>query len=61
MFRRVMKSYGVKVAIVEPGAFKTDILMDAKSGIMKTWERMPQELRDELGQQSLENGTLLYV
>jgi len=52
-----MRPYGVKVLLVEPGAHKTQLVLGVTAGVMKMWERTPQQLKDELGEKSLNSGT----
>ncbi|XP_051814840.1 dehydrogenase/reductase SDR family member 9 isoform X5 [Acanthochromis polyacanthus] len=49
--------FGVKVACLEPGFFKTNVtdLGLMKNNARKLWERLPQEMKDDYGQQFLES------
>lgn len=51
-----MKSFGVKVACIEPGFFKTHVtdVAAVENGVKKLWERLPQEVKDDYGQSFLE-------
>lgn len=52
-----MKPFGVKVACIEPGFFKTNVtdVEAVKSSVMKLWDRLPQEVKDDYGQNFLES------
>jgi len=52
-----MTPYGVKVSIVEPGAFNTGAFSRLNEGIMYSWAQTSQELKDDLGQKSLDAGS----
>ncbi|KAI6062335.1 Retinol dehydrogenase 16 [Aix galericulata] len=51
--RRELLDFGVKVSIVEPGCFGTDILAsaEAKQSIVRVWDRAPSQVKQEYGQQ----------
>lgn len=53
-----MHAFGVKVLCIEPGFFKTsvtdtDIILRSLKGI---WERLPQETKDDYGEDYLNKG-----
>uniref|UniRef100_A0A3P8TRV1 Dehydrogenase/reductase (SDR family) member 9 n=1 Tax=Amphiprion percula TaxID=161767 RepID=A0A3P8TRV1_AMPPE len=52
-----MAPFGVKVACIEPGFFKTNVtdLGLVKNNVKKLWERLPQEMKDDYGQEYLES------
>ncbi|XP_051814838.1 dehydrogenase/reductase SDR family member 9 isoform X3 [Acanthochromis polyacanthus] len=52
-----MAPFGVKVACIEPGFFKTNVtdLGLVKNNVKKLWERLPQDMKDDYGQQFLES------
>lgn len=52
-----MKPFGVKVACIEPGFFKTNVtdIVAVKSSLRKLWDRLPQEVKDDYGQNFLES------
>lgn len=54
--RRELLDFGVKVSIIEPGCFGTDILAsaEAKQSIEWAWDRAPSEVKQEYGQQYLQ-------
>nr|XP_033792696.1 retinol dehydrogenase 7-like isoform X2 [Geotrypetes seraphini]XP_033792697.1 retinol dehydrogenase 7-like isoform X2 [Geotrypetes seraphini]XP_033792698.1 retinol dehydrogenase 7-like isoform X2 [Geotrypetes seraphini] len=55
--RRELYSFGVKVCIIEPGAFKTQ-LTDPKyfdETIQQIWSRLPEETKENYGQASYDN------
>uniref|UniRef100_A0A8B9T0E9 Uncharacterized protein n=1 Tax=Anas platyrhynchos TaxID=8839 RepID=A0A8B9T0E9_ANAPL len=51
--RRELLDFGVKVSIIEPGCFGTNILdsAEAKQSIVRAWDRAPSEVKQEYGQQ----------
>lgn len=53
-----MAPFGVKVACIEPGFFKTNVTdTDILSKSIKTvWDKMPQEVRDDYGTEYLQKG-----
>lgn len=53
-----MKPFGVKVACIEPGFFKTNVtdMVAMKSSVRKLWDRLSQEVKDDYGQTFLESG-----
>ncbi|XP_035807057.1 retinol dehydrogenase 7-like [Amphiprion ocellaris] len=52
-----MAPFGVKVACIEPGFFKTNVtdLGLMKNNARKLWERLPQEMKDEYGYEFYES------
>lgn len=52
-----MRPFGVKVACIEPGFFKTNVTDTAvmKSSLRKLWDRLPQEVKDDYGPNFLES------
>lgn len=52
-----MKPFGVKVACIEPGFFKTHVtdMVAVESNVKKLWERLPQEVKDDYGPSFLES------
>lgn len=58
--RREMYSWGVKVSIVEPGAFKTNINVSSKfkRDFKEHWENLNEQKKEEYGEDFLEAGTL---
>lgn len=51
-----MKPFGVKVACIEPGFFKTQVtdVVAVGNNVKKLWDRLPQEVKDDYGQRFLE-------
>jgi NAD(P)-dependent dehydrogenase (short-subunit alcohol dehydrogenase family) len=43
--RRELMYFGVPVTIIEPGFFRTNIVMGAKSKIAEAWDQLPEELK----------------
>ncbi|XP_048348177.1 17-beta-hydroxysteroid dehydrogenase type 6-like [Sphaerodactylus townsendi] len=52
--RRDMRSFGVRVSIVEPGAFETAILRTVEDGFKEAWNRAPSNIKEQYGQQYFE-------
>lgn len=52
-----MKPFGVKVACIEPGFFKTNVtdVEVMKSSVVKLWGRLSQEVKDDYGHGFLES------
>ncbi|XP_078521221.1 retinol dehydrogenase 7-like [Lissotriton helveticus] len=50
--RRDLSSFGVKVSIIEPGGFKTEILNleVLKKGLENIWRRLPSEVKESYGE-----------
>lgn len=46
-----MAPFGVKVACIEPGFFKTNVtdLGLVNDSLRKLWDRLPQEVKDDYG------------
>lgn len=46
-----MAPFGVKVACIEPGFFKTNVTdtESMKNNLRKLWERLPQDVKDDYG------------
>ncbi|XP_015284887.1 PREDICTED: 17-beta-hydroxysteroid dehydrogenase type 6-like [Gekko japonicus] len=53
--RREMLSFGVHVSIVEPGAFRTPIIMTVGDNFKDLWTRLPSDIKVQYGQQYFEN------
>ncbi|XP_075301958.1 retinol dehydrogenase 16-like [Opisthocomus hoazin] len=49
--RREMRPFGVRVSIIEPGAFRTDLIDPAvvARGLRRLWERLPAETKAAYG------------
>ncbi|XP_059575310.1 retinol dehydrogenase 7 [Alligator mississippiensis] len=50
--RREIRAFGVKVSIIEPGAFRTPILdtQCIQKGLAQVWSRTPTEVKEAYGQ-----------
>ncbi|XP_070831885.1 dehydrogenase/reductase SDR family member 9 [Chaetodon trifascialis] len=50
-----MVPFGVKVACIEPGFFKTNVTdtVVVRNNMMKLWDRLPQNMKDDYGQDFL--------
>lgn len=58
--RREMHPWGVRVSIIEPGAYKTklvsgDLLAEQWQSV---WDELGDQLKQECGEEGLEKGTL---
>ncbi|XP_072263975.1 retinol dehydrogenase 7-like [Pyxicephalus adspersus] len=51
--RREMLAFGVKVSIIEPGAFRTQIITWEihKKNLMQMWENLPVHIRESYGEE----------
>ncbi|NP_001090337.1 retinol dehydrogenase 9 precursor [Xenopus laevis] len=54
--RREMYNFGVKVSIIEPGAFRTQMSQaeNLKMSLTKLWEALPQEIKESYGEQYIQ-------
>lgn len=57
--RREMYPWGIKVTIMEPGAFQTEMTEPRarENQMRKGWDDLSDELKKEYGKEFLENGT----
>ncbi|KAJ1160121.1 hypothetical protein NDU88_000623 [Pleurodeles waltl] len=55
--RHDLSSFGVKVSIIEPGAFKTNMAVKAtfKESLDRIWSRLPSEVKESYGETSFHN------
>ena len=58
--RLEMKYWGISVSVIEPGAFKTNILANIKDRLKKKWNSLSQELREEYGEEMFKSGKTLF-
>ena len=58
-----MAPFGIKVACIEPGFFKTNVtdMGMLKNNVKKLWDRLPQNVRDDYGLDFYERCELLYL
>ncbi|XP_047456659.1 retinol dehydrogenase 1 [Mugil cephalus] len=51
ILRRDMRHFGIKVSIIEPGFFRTEVtrLDLIEADLKRLWTRLPQEIRDSYG------------
>lgn len=58
-----MHPFGIKVACIEPGFFKTNVTnTDILRGpLKKLWERQPQDIKDAYGHDFFEGGEFLHL
>ncbi|XP_071991048.1 short-chain dehydrogenase/reductase family 9C member 7-like [Engystomops pustulosus] len=55
--RRELRDFGVKVSIIEPGAFQTTVILSVDfyaNQIKQLWENLPTEVKESYGQQYYE-------
>lgn len=55
--RQDLSSFGVKVSIIEPGAFQTNITFKGalKASLDGIWNKLPSEVKESYGESSLQN------
>ena len=60
---REMSRYGIRVSIIEPGGFQTNILDMASYDVAKQrqWEEAPQHVKEEYGDDYLQLGKLAWM
>lgn len=51
-----MHPWGIKVSIIEPGGFKTQISNGVERQLKQGWNNLSDELKREYGEEYLENG-----
>ncbi|XP_054644456.1 dehydrogenase/reductase SDR family member 9 isoform X3 [Dunckerocampus dactyliophorus] len=58
-----MAHFGVKVSCIEPGFFKTNLtnIEHVNNNLKKLWDRLPQEVKDDYGQDFLETSAVMGV
>lgn len=58
-----MAPFGVKVVCIEPGLFKTNVTDTAmmKQSLVKLWDRLPQDVKDDYGPGFMAECELLYI
>ena len=56
--RRELTYFGVKVAVIEPGYFSTNVTNPEKisRGFQETWDRLSPEVREAYGEEFLASG-----
>ena len=61
--RREMRPWGIKVSIMEPGAFQTEITepLAREKQMRQGWHNLSDELKREYGKEYLERGIRLFV
>ncbi|XP_073525146.1 retinol dehydrogenase 7-like [Phyllobates terribilis] len=55
--RRELREFGVKVSIIEPGAFQTEIVRSVDvhiNNLKRLWENLPKEIKDSYGKKYYE-------
>ncbi|KAH0629130.1 hypothetical protein JD844_010971 [Phrynosoma platyrhinos] len=52
--RRELLPFGVRVSIIEPGAFITSIAVTSDEGLKSIWDQVPSDIKGCYGQQYLE-------
>ena len=55
--------FGVKVACIEPGFFKTNVTDNVmvKNNLKRLWDRLPQDVKDDYGHSFFEQSELLHL
>lgn len=58
-----MAAFGIKVSCIEPGFFRTNVtnITLLKTSMRKLWERLPQEVKKDYGDDYLEACKLLHL
>ena len=61
--RREMQPWGIKVSMLEPGAFLTDLLSPAaiEQQLRQRWNALSDELKSDYGEEYLERGIILFL
>ncbi|XP_062975837.1 retinol dehydrogenase 7-like [Elgaria multicarinata webbii] len=54
--RRELRPFGVKVSIIEPGGFKTNIDENVIRNLKTHWNEMPDEIKELYGQDYMDSG-----
>ncbi|KAM4045476.1 short-chain dehydrogenase/reductase family 9C member 7-like [Anomaloglossus baeobatrachus] len=55
--RRELREFGVKVSIIEPGAYQTTMVLSVDAyvnNLSRLWKNLPQEIKDSYGKQYYE-------
>lgn len=60
LFRRETSPFGMKVSIVEPGAFSTGILQFTLESFQTSWNKAPTEAKEVYGQLYFDNCELKF-
>ena len=57
--RREMQPWGIKVTMLEPGLFATNLSAPEalERGLRKRWNQLSEELKNDYGEEYLETGT----
>ncbi|KAM3847079.1 17-beta-hydroxysteroid dehydrogenase type 6-like isoform 1-T1 [Vipera latastei] len=55
VLRRELSPFGMKVSIVEPGAFKTSIMQSTLDSFQTSWNKTPSETKEYYGQLYFDN------
>ena len=58
-----MAPFGIKVACIEPGFFKTNVtdVVGMQNNLRKLWDRLPQDVKDDYGPAFLNDCELLSL
>ena len=61
--RREMYPWGVKVSILEPGAFQTNINQPSiiEKDLKEAWENLDDQLKEEYGEEYLKEGIFSFL
>lgn len=60
LLRRELSPFGMKVSIVEPGAFKTSIIQSTLDSFQTSWNKTPSETKEYYGQLYVDNCELKF-
>ena len=55
--RREMYPWGIKVSMMEPGGFKTQIMEAVEKRMRRGWDNLSEDVKKEYGKDYLEKGT----
>ena len=59
--RREMYPWGVKVSILEPGAFHTNIRSNLGKNFKDRWEALDDHVKEEYGEEYLNGGIIISL
>jgi len=61
--RREMQPWGIKVSMLEPGAFLTDLISPAslEQQLRQRWNALSDELKNDYGEEYLTRGINLFL
>ena len=59
--RREMYPWGVKVSILEPGAFHTNLHSNLAKNFKDRWEALDDHVKEEYGEEYLKGGIIISL